>query len=30
MNIREITSGIYYTGVNDRVTDKFEGMWPLP
>lgn len=30
MNIREISSGIYYTGVNDRVTDKFEGMWPLP
>lgn len=30
MNIREITSGIFYTGVNDRVTDRFEGMWPLP
>lgn len=30
MNIREITSGILYTGVNDRVTDRFEGMWPLP
>ena len=30
MNFREITDGIYYTGVNDRVTEKFEGMWPLP
>lgn len=30
MNIREITDRIYYTGVNDRVTDRFEGLWPLP
>lgn len=30
MNIREITFGIYYTGTNDRVTEKFESMWPLP
>lgn len=30
MNLREITNGIYYAGVNDRVTEKFEGMWPLP
>ena len=30
MNIKEITKGIYYTGVNDRVTEKFEAMWPLP
>lgn len=30
MNIREITDGILYAGVNDRVTDRFEGLWPLP
>lgn len=30
MNIKEITQGIYYCGVNDRVTEKFEGLWPLP
>lgn len=30
MNIREITSGILYAGVNDRVTDRFEALWPLP
>ncbi len=30
MNIREITDGILYTGVNDRVTEKFEALWPLP
>lgn len=30
MNIREITEGIYYAGVNDRVTEKFEALWPLP
>ncbi|MDE6006115.1 MAG: FprA family A-type flavoprotein [Muribaculaceae bacterium] len=30
MNIKEITSGIYYCGVNDRVTEKFESLWPLP
>lgn len=30
MNIREITKGIYYAGVNDRVTSRFEGLWPLP
>lgn len=30
MNIREIRKGIYYVGVNDRTTDKFEGLWPLP
>ena len=26
----EITKGIYYVGVNDRTTSKFEGIWPLP
>lgn len=30
MNIREITDGIFYAGVNDRVTDRFEALWPLP
>lgn len=30
MNIKEITKDIYYCGVNDRVTEKFEGLWPLP
>lgn len=30
MNFREITKDIYYAGVNDRVTDRFEGLWPLP
>lgn len=30
MNIKEITQGIYYAGVNDRVTQLFEGLWPLP
>ena len=26
----EITSDIYYVGVNDRRKDLFEGLWPLP
>mgnify|MGYP002548855820 FL=1 len=26
----EITKGIYYVGVNDRTTSKFESIWPLP
>lgn len=30
MSVREITNGVYYTGVNDRVTERFEGLWPLP
>lgn len=30
MNFKEITNGVYYTGVNDRVTTLFEGLWPLP
>lgn len=30
MNIREITKDVYYVGVNDRTTEKFEGLWPLP
>lgn len=30
MNIRQITPGIIYAGVNDRVTRRFESLWPLP
>lgn len=30
MDIREFANGIYYVGVNDRVTALFEGLWPLP
>lgn len=26
----EIRPGIFWVGVNDRVTDLFEGQWPLP
>ena len=26
----EITSNIYYVGVNDRNKHRFEGLWPLP
>lgn len=29
-NIREINKGIYYIGVNDRTTQRFENMFPLP
>ncbi|MEE1022245.1 MAG: FprA family A-type flavoprotein [Muribaculaceae bacterium] len=30
MNIREITPQIFYVGVNDRTTVRFESLWPLP
>jgi flavorubredoxin len=30
MNPTEIRPGIHWVGVNDRVTDLFEGQWPLP
>lgn len=30
MNITQITKDILYCGVNDRVKDRFEGLWPLP
>lgn len=30
MNLREISTGIFYCGVNDRSTTLFEGLWPLP
>ncbi len=26
----EIRAGIFWVGVNDRTTDLFEGLWPLP
>ncbi|HIQ00297.1 TPA: FprA family A-type flavoprotein, partial [Candidatus Bipolaricaulota bacterium] len=26
----ELRPGIHWVGVNDRVTDLFEGLWPLP
>lgn len=29
MNIKEILSGIFYVGVNDRTTQKFEGLWHM-
>ena len=28
--MQEITSNIYYVGVNDRNKHLFEGLWPLP
>lgn len=30
MNVREIVPGIFYAGVNDRVTHLFEALWPIP
>ena len=30
MNIRNITDSVVYIGVNDRDTDRFENLWPLP
>ena len=30
MNIRKITERVFYVGVNDRTTAKFENLWPLP
>lgn len=30
MNIRKITEKVYYVGINDRSTWKFENLWPLP
>jgi len=26
----EVTKGIYWVGVNDKETDLFEALWPLP
>lgn len=30
MNVRQIAEPVYYVGVNDRTTYKFENLWPLP
>lgn len=30
MRTARISEKVYYIGVNDRTTHKFEGMWPLP
>lgn len=30
MNIKEISKDIFYVGVDDRTTTRFEGLWPLP
>ncbi|MDE6067292.1 MAG: FprA family A-type flavoprotein, partial [Duncaniella sp.] len=30
MKTVKISEKVYYIGVNDRTTHKFEGMWPLP
>ncbi|MCM1369396.1 MAG: FprA family A-type flavoprotein [Candidatus Amulumruptor caecigallinarius] len=30
MNVKEITENIYYVGVDDRTTQFFENLWPLP
>jgi flavorubredoxin len=30
MNIREFTPGVFYVGVNDRVKQIFEALWPIP
>lgn len=30
MKTARISDRVYYIGVNDRTTHKFEGMWPLP
>ncbi|MDE6190325.1 MAG: FprA family A-type flavoprotein [Muribaculum sp.] len=30
MNIKKIVEGIYYVGVNDRTTHRFEALWPIP
>lgn len=30
INIKRICEGVSYVGVNDRTTEKFEALWPLP
>ena len=30
LNITNICHGIRYVGVNERATERFESMWPLP
>jgi flavorubredoxin len=28
--MQEVTSDVYYVGVNDHLTELFEGLWPIP
>ncbi len=28
--MKEVASEVYYVGVNDHLTDLFEGLWPIP
>ena len=30
MNVNEICESVVYVGVNDRVTTRFESLWPIP
>lgn len=30
MNTARISDSVYYIGVNDRTTERFEALWPLP
>lgn len=30
MNTHKISDSVYYIGVNDRTTERFESLWPLP
>lgn len=30
MNVRQLSKHIYYLGVNDMRTHRFEGLWPIP
>ncbi len=30
MNLNKICDGVVYVGVNDRVTSRFESLWPIP
>ncbi|TFG10434.1 FprA family A-type flavoprotein [Candidatus Heimdallarchaeota archaeon] len=28
--MEQVTDGVYYVGVNDHLTELFEGLWPIP
>ncbi len=28
--MQEVATGVYYVGVNDHLTELFEGLWPIP
>ena len=30
MKVQKISDNVHYVGVNDRTTDRFESLWPLP